>query len=182
MNNQNDSNTPIKSQPASQWFDRKFDLGLGIEQFDGLLDRLAQFPAVLKQAPDVCPDAVTTIKPDGKWSVNEHVGHLFLLESLWRKRFQDIKDYLEKMSPADLNNTATDKSSFNESQVKYLLERFHAEREKTVLLLQGLNSEDLSKQSIHPRLDRLMSITDLMYFVAEHDEHHLRAIQQIIGG
>jgi uncharacterized damage-inducible protein DinB len=182
MNNQNDNEgSTIKSQPAMQWFERKFDLGLGIEQFDGLLDRLAQFPAVLRQALDVCPDAVMAIKPDGKWSVNEHVGHLFLLESLWRKRFQDIKDGLERMSPADLNNTATDEASFNDSQVRDLIERFHAEREKTGLLLQSFSPEDLSKKSIHPRLDRPMTMIDLMYFVAEHDEHHRRAIQEITG-
>lgn len=181
MNNQNDNNTPIKSQSATQWFDRKFELGLGVEQFDGLLDRLAKFPTVIKQTLDVCSDAVTTIKPDGKWSVNEHVGHLFLLEPLWRKRFQDIKDSLEKMPPADLNNTATDESSFNGFPVNDLVDRFHAERERTLLLLQGFSPEDLSKKSIHPRLDRPMSIIDLMYFVAEHDEHHRRAIQEITG-
>lgn len=181
MNNPNDNNIPIKPDPARRWFDRKFDLGLGAEQFDEQLNRLARFPAVLRQVLDNYSKAITTVKPDGKWSVNENVGHLLLLEPLWCKRFQEIKDGLGKMSPADLNNTATDESSFNESQIKDLLECFQAEREKTVLLLQSFSQKDLLKQSIHPRLDRPMTVIDMVHFVAEHDEHHLRAIQQIAG-
>jgi len=181
MNDPNDNTTPMKPQPATRWFDRKFDRSLGAEQFDQQLNRLAQFPAALRQVLDNCSKAITTVKPDGKWSVNENVGHLFLLEPLWCKRFQEIKDDCKHMSPADLNNTATEQASFNELLTEDLLERFRAEREKTVLLLQGMSREDLLKQSIHPRLGQPMTVTDMMYFVAEHDEHHLRAIQQIIG-
>jgi len=170
----------IEPKPFVKWFDRKFDTNIDIEQFEDALSRMEHFPAVLNQLLETCPKKVTTIKTDGKWSVNENVGHLILLEDLWRKRFQDIKDGKHDMSPADLNNTATDQAFFNKSVLDELTKNLIDERAKTIALLQGISKEDLLKKSIHPRLNQPMNIVDLMYFVAGHDEHHMSTIQSII--
>ncbi|WP_343522813.1 DinB family protein [Pedobacter sp.] len=167
-------------KPFVKWFDRKFDANIDIVQFDGILSRMEHFPAVLNQLLETCPKKITTIKTNGKWSVNENVGHLILLEDLWRRRFQDIKDGKQDMFPADLNNTATDQAFFNKSVLGELIKRLGDERAKTIALLQGMSKEDLLKKSIHPRLNQPMNIVELMYFVAGHDEHHMTTIQSII--
>ncbi|WP_153398772.1 DinB family protein [Chryseobacterium vaccae] len=171
----------VKSQSFVRWFDRQFDSNTGAEHFDEFLKRLEHFPTVLKKLLKSCPIEVSTCKMGGKWSVNEHIGHLILLEDLWRIRFRDIKEGKPDMSPADLNNTAIDESSFNNMLVEELIKNLASERHKTIAMLQKMSEEDLLKTSIHPRLQQPMTIIDLMHFVAEHDLHHLHAIQSIIG-
>lgn len=171
----------VKSQSFVRWFDRQFDSNTGSKYFDEFLKRLEHFPAVLNELLKSCPIEVSTRKIEDKWSVNENIGHLILLEDLWRIRFRDIKEGKPDISPADLNNTATDESSFNNMLVEKLIKSLVSERNKTIAMLQKLSEEDLLKASIHPRLQQPMNIIDLMHFVAEHDLHHLHAIQSIIG-
>jgi len=38
----------------------------------------------------------------------------------------------------------------------------------------------LMYSSLHPRLKTPMRIVDLAYFVAEHDDHHIAAIREIL--
>jgi len=171
----------VKSQSFVRWFDRQFDSNTGSEYFDEFLQRLEHFPAVLYQLLKSCPKEVSIHKMGDKWSVNENIGHLILLEDLWRIRFRDIKEGKPDISPANLNNTSTDESSFNNMLVEELIKKLASEREKTIVMLQKLSEEDLLKTSIHPRLQQPMNVIDLMDFVAEHDLHHLNAIQSIIG-
>jgi len=171
----------VKSQSFVRWFDRQFDSNTGSEYFDKFLQRLEHFPVVLYQLLKSCPKEVSTLKKGNKWSVNENIGHLILLEGLWRIRFRDIKEGKPDMSPADLNNTATDQSSFNKMLVEELAEGLKNVRAGTITMLQTLSEKDLLKTSMHPRLHQPMNIIDLMHFVAEHDLHHLNAIQSIIG-
>jgi|GEM_PF-4393916 len=35
--------------------------------------------------------------------------------------------------------------------------------------------------ALHPRLKTPMRIVDLAYFVAEHDDHHLSRIRELVG-
>ncbi|QNR84365.1 DinB family protein [Pedobacter riviphilus] len=170
----------IEPKPFVKWFDRKFDTNIDIVQFEDVLSRMEHFPAVLNQLLETYPKKITTIKTGAKWSVNENVGHLILLEDLWRRRFQDIKDGKPDMSPADLNNTATDQASFNEQVLNELTKSLSDERAKTIVLLKGISKEDLLKKSTHPRLNQPMNIVDFMYFVAGHDEHHMAAMRSII--
>lgn len=170
----------LKSPPAVNWFDRKFDFGSDAGQFHNLLSRLQDFPVRLEETVNAIPEELLTVRTEHKWSVNENVGHLCLLERLWRNRFREIQNGSLQLLPADLNNTATDQSRFNEFSGEELLKGFGYERAETVGFLEQMGSNDLLKHSIHPRLNQSMSVTDLMYFVAEHDEHHLNAIRRII--
>ncbi|WP_333889113.1 DinB family protein [Sphingobacterium siyangense] len=171
----------VKPQSFVRWFDRQFDSNTGSEYFDEFLKLLEDFPAVLNQVLKSCPTEVSTRKMGDKWSVNENIGHLILLEDLWRIRFRDIMKGKPDMSTADLSNTATDQSSFNKMVVEELINDLVSEREKTIVMLQKLSEEDLLKTSMHPRLQHPMNIIDLMHFVAEHDLHHLHTIKSIIG-
>ncbi|WP_104381290.1 DinB family protein [Sphingobacterium sp. HMA12] len=120
----------VKPQLFVRWFDRQFDSNTGSEYFDEFLKRLEHFPALLKKLLKNCPTEVSTRKMGGKWSVNENLGHLILLEDLWRTRFRDIREEKSDMSPADLNNTATDQSSFNNMLIDELIKNLVSERHK----------------------------------------------------
>lgn len=73
----------------------------------------------------------------------------------------------------------TDKSDFNSTELEKLLRDFESERGKTLELLSSLLPDDLTKTSMHPRLSQPMRVIDLMYFVAEHDQHHFDTIARI---
>lgn len=169
----------LKPQTVIKWFDRKFDLNFGVERFPDLLERLEKTAVQIPQITNGISEQDLSYKPGGKWSVKEHIGHLWILEPLWQKRFLEIKEHQTQMSSADLNNTATDNSLFNQYNVKRITNDFQQERKCTIRLLESFSEQDLSNSLYHPRLNQPMRIIDLMFFVAEHDEHHLNTLLKI---
>jgi uncharacterized damage-inducible protein DinB len=165
---------------TTKWFDRKFDFNFGIERYDSLYERLQNASLKYKKEVLDLPEKILQLKPENKWSIKENVGHLLLLEQLWHKRFKEIKERKPEMSPADLSNTATNESSFNDMAIQMLIENFTKTRNKTINFLNGLEQEEFSLSSLHPRLQRSIRIIDMMYFIAEHDDHHLNTIRTII--
>ncbi|WP_297337933.1 GNAT family N-acetyltransferase [Algoriphagus sp.] len=169
----------LNSKTGIKWFDRTFDMNLGENDFEGLLMRLESFFSQIETATSELAESVLSIRQNGKWSIKEHTGHLFLLEPLWQKRFFEISEAKSAMSPADLSNSATDKSFFNLQQFGKILSAFREERIKTLKLLKGFSGSDFQARIQHPRLKRPMGVFDLMFFVAEHDAHHLASILKI---
>lgn len=165
---------------TDKWFDREFDFSFGMERYDALIERLQNVPSLFKKTVASLPEYILQVKPENKWSVKENIGHLLLLEPLWRIRFREIKENKSKMSTADLSNTATNEASFNKMQLTNVLENFMEERDKTTAFLNSLKQEDFAHSIIHPRLQQPMRVIDLMFFVAEHDSHHLNTIRRII--
>lgn len=161
-----------------KWFDRKFEFNFGIEHYTSLLERLKQAPAALKAALGHTPEDILQYKPGGKWSLNEHVGHLIVLEELWQERLFDFEMEKPELTPADLNNNATEAGNFNNYDIETLLEKFTEVRNKTLELLEDITDEELQMTSVHPRLKQPMRLIDHLYFVVEHDEHHINYIKE----
>jgi uncharacterized damage-inducible protein DinB/predicted GNAT family acetyltransferase len=164
-----------------KWFDRKFDFNLSDEDFPILLERLQTSIDRFEEVIRILSECDLTYKPQNKWSIKEHLGHLGVLEPLWQIRFQEIKNNQGSMTPADLNNTATNEAAFNTQNREVILKNFNRKRGQTVKLLKSFSGADFLNHISHPRLNQQMRIIDLMYFVAEHDDHHLRAITKIIA-
>lgn len=169
----------LKPQTAIKWFEKQFDFHFGMEQFPGLLKRLEKMPSELRETTSEISGDYLNFKPGGKWSIKEHIGHLYILELLWQKRFSEIKENKAGMSPADLNNRATDNALFNQYDIAKIIADFQQERKNTVQLLKSFSGDDFLNSLYHPRLQQPMRIIHLMFFVAEHDEHHLNAILEI---
>lgn len=163
-----------------KWFDRKFDFQLDMAHFPGLLERLENSPSKFLEATGKIPELDLNFKPRGKWSIKEHIGHLCVLEPLWQKRFLEIKENSAEMSPADLQNTATNEALFDQYNLEEILRDFQQQRKGTIQLLKRCSGEEFRHSLRHPRLQQPMRIIDLMYFVAEHDGHHLENIQNTI--
>ncbi|MBA4053734.1 MAG: DinB family protein, partial [Marivirga sp.] len=119
------------------------------------------------------------IKPDNKWSILEHVGHLADLEPLWQGRLDDILSGKEELRPTDLQNTKTTEANHNSKQVVQLLNEFSSLRRITVDKLKNLKEEAVFLFALHPRLKTPMRTIDLFTFVAEHDDHHLAKITEL---
>jgi hypothetical protein len=57
---------------------------------------------------------------------------------------------------------------------------FKTNRDKNLQKYKSLDDEDLNKSSLHPRLKILMTPVDLAWFDAEHDDHHLERVNEIL--
>ena len=161
------------------WFERRFVFDFPVTNFPVIFSRLEgtlfRLQAILVNADD----EFASYNPDG-WSVKEHVGHLYDLEELWWKRLQDFLDRKEILSPADLTNTKTKEARHNEKTLEQLMQQFTIERQRTLETIYGFDKGTLGLTSVHPRLQQPMRLIDSLYFVAEHDDHHIAAISNLL--
>ena len=164
---------------SRRWFDRKFTLGLGADAAPGLLERLRQTPQRLESSVRGLPPAVLTRQHEGKWSIQENVGHLLDLESLWDLRLDDYEAGASELHAADLENRKTHTAAHNDRPITDILSDFSATRHAILERLARMNPTELARTALHPRLQQPMSVVDLCFFVAEHDDHHLRTIDEL---
>jgi hypothetical protein len=61
-----------------------------------------------------------------------------------------------------------------------VIELFKKNRLSNIKKYNAIKEGDLSKSSQHPRLKVMMTPVDLAWFDAEHDDHHLVKINEII--
>ena len=162
-----------------RWFDRKFELGLGADAAPELLERLGLTPERLADAVRGLPPEVLTRKREGKWSIQENAGHLLDLESLWDLRLDDYDAGATELHAADLENRKTYEAAHNDRPNSDILADFSAARGRIIARLAGMTSADFARTALHPRLRQPMSVVDLCFFVAEHDDHHLRTIEEL---
>ena len=165
----------------SKWFERKFDFSFDAEQYSTIYQRLQQAPGTLAMLIQNRAEDILTYQPDGKWSVKEHIGHLSVLEPLWRTRIQDILDKKPTLTPTDLDNKKTSEAGFNNYPIRELLQQYTDERKKTLALLDSIHVKDQQGTSLHPRMQQPMRIIDIMYFTAEHDEHHMGVMEELMA-
>ncbi len=162
------------------WFEREFPLGLPLEAFPDVLERLRGTPARLEERLGPLATDLLVARRDGRWSIQENAGHLLDLESLWKRRLEELVAGRGELSPADLGNRRTEEARHNDHPLPEILGGFRRAREETVRRLEGLPLEALARTALHPRLRRPMSVVDLFHFVAEHDDHHLARLTEIL--
>jgi uncharacterized damage-inducible protein DinB len=163
------------------WFDRKFEFSFPAELHPNLCARLRGTPARLEETLRGRPHEMLTKKPDGKWSAQEHAGHLLDLEPLWLARVEDFVKGSDQLSVADLQNRKTDEANYNAQPLERILADFRAAREKFVKRAQEVDASLFGRSILHPRLKTPMRLVDHLFFVAEHDDHHLAKIWEIVS-
>ncbi|WP_197076663.1 DinB family protein [Hymenobacter terrenus] len=126
------------------------------------------------------PSELLSIRVNNSWTIKENIGHLTDLEPLWQGRLEDILKGQTELRPTDLQNTRTTEANHNLTPVKKLLAAFRQTRVETLQLLRGLNEEQVFMRALHPRLKTPMRTMDLFLFVAEHDDHHLPKITELM--
>jgi uncharacterized damage-inducible protein DinB len=163
-----------------KWFNRKFDFSSEQNIFPSIIERLSGTPARLEEKFRNIPPDIMTIRVGDTWTIKENLGHLTDLEPLWQTRLEDILAGKEEMTPTDLQNTRTNLANHNEVPVEKLLHDFREIRQQTVDRLEKLNEQQIFMSALHPRLKTPMRTIDLFLFVAEHDDHHLARISELV--
>ena len=156
-----------------RWFDRTFKLGLPASAFPTILARLRSTPDRIEAATDGASPEMLRRRAGDAWSIQENVGHLLDLEPLWEQRLDDFDASATILHPADLENRKTHEANHNAREIRDLLGEFRTARLRIVGRLEKMSEADVMRVALHPRLQQPMSVVDLSFFVAEHDDHHL---------
>jgi uncharacterized damage-inducible protein DinB len=163
------------------WFARKFEFSFPVELLPNLQARLRGTPARLEEVLRGRSHPTLIEKPHGKWSPQEHAGHLLDLEPLWLARVNDYVAARDQLSAADLTNRKTDQANHNARLPEQILTGFRAARETLLKRVDDLDAALFVRSIPHPRLKTPMRLVDHLYFVAEHDDHHLARIWELVN-
>jgi uncharacterized damage-inducible protein DinB len=163
------------------WFERKFDFSFPVELLPNLYARLRGTPVRLEEALRHRSHEVLIAKAPEKWSAQEHAGHLLDLEPLWLARIGDYVMASSQLTVADLTNRKTHEANHNARPLGEILTGFRVAREALLTWVDELPTSLFSQAIPHPRLKTPMRLVDHLYFVAEHDDHHLAQIWQLVN-
>jgi uncharacterized damage-inducible protein DinB len=165
---------------VSVWFERKFEFTFPVEQYPNLCVRLRGTPARLEEMLAGVPRDALIHKPSEKWSAQEHTGHLLDLEPLWMARVDDFFKSGDTLTAADLSNRKTHEANHNARSLTEILSEFRRARLALVDRVETFAPVVFSRSMLHPRLKQPMRLVDHLYFAAEHDDHHIAIIWQMI--
>jgi len=161
------------------WLNRKWEFNFDAGMFPIIYSRLQGAIPRLQQIFAKADEAKSGVSKNG-WSAKEHLGHLYDLEELWWNRWEDYKNKKEILTAADITNRRTSEANHNAKTINGLISSFNIEREKILNSIYSCDEEMLNRTSLHPRLKSPMRLVDYLYFVAEHDDHHIAAIMQLL--
>ncbi len=165
---------------VTNWFDRKFEFTFPLELYPDLCVRLRGTPARLEEMVYGCAPERMVQAPQAKWSAQEHAGHLADIERLWKSRVEDYGTGRTQLTVADLTNRQTFEAQHNARASRDILADFRRARLQLVDRLEALDPTQFERAILHPRLKVPMRLVDHLFFVAEHDDHHLAIIWQMI--
>ncbi len=163
-----------------RWFDRTFPTGHPSDAIPEFSERLRGTPARLDERVGSLPRETVTQAVEQTWSIQENIGHLLDLEPLWAGRLDDFCAGVETLRHADLENRRTHAANHNAALLSDLLRAFRTARFTLVDRLERLSRADIERTALHPRLQQPMTVADYLFFVAEHDDHHLARITELL--
>lgn len=164
------------------WFKRRFEFSFPVELFPNLCARLRGTPARLEEVLRGRSHTILIGKAQVKWSAQENAGHLLDLEPLWLARVGDYAAGSPQLTVADLTNRKTEEANHNERPVEQILSEFRVARARLLQRVNEMEASVFARAIPHPRMKTPMRLVDHLYFVAEHDDHHLARIWELVNG
>jgi uncharacterized damage-inducible protein DinB len=161
------------------WIQRQFNFDFPVGLFPVIFSRLEGTVFRLHSLLVNADEKACSVNTDG-WSVKEHVGHLYDLEELWWKRLEDFRENKAVLTAADMNNQKTKEAKHNEKTLEELLRMFTIERQRMLEMVYEFDHIMLSRTSLHPRLNQPMRVVDSLFFVAEHDDHDIAIVSNLL--
>ena len=155
------------------WTDRTWSFSLPVTAFPNVLERVRGTPVRAAELVAGLADSATSMRIGNSWSVKEHVAHLDDLYELDETRLAEFTAGADVLTAADMSNSRTETARHNETTMLEILERFRRHREDFVTKLESLSEETIVVSCLHARLGQRLRLIDWVYFIAEHDDHHL---------
>jgi len=164
----------------ARWTSRTFDHQLPIDLFPAVLERLHGMPARAAELLQSAPDPLRRWRAGSSWSAQQHIGHLDDLHDLDVRRVDDFAAGAAVLTAADMTNRRTEDADHNSVSTTTLVERLRTHRAALAERLAQFDEAQAARAAQHPRLQRPLRVIDWMYFVAEHDDHHLARAREVL--
>ena len=162
------------------WIERTFDFYFPVGMFPVILERLRGTIPQLEDLVLDIPEESLSKRSGGAWSIKEQVGHLYDLEELWMGRIEDFLSQKSTLRAADMTNEKTRSGDHNSKDIKALLTQFKGARMNLVNKAETMDESKALFIAMHPRLKKPIRLIDSLFFVAEHDDHHLAKIRELV--
>ena len=161
------------------WFQRKFNFDFPVGLFPVILERLRGTVPRIEQIIENHSEEFLEFKSAEQWSIKEHIGHLYDLENLWYGRIDDFLSGATSLRAADLTNSRTHSANHNLKKSGELLKLFAESRRLFLPRIEQIDETTAVLTALHPRLQEPMRLIDSIFFVAEHDDHHLAKMREL---
>lgn len=158
------------------WFDRSFTFGVPKEMLPFLLERLEGTIYRIEHKVKGVSNKVLSERYNDKWSIKQNIGHLAEVDTVGNKRIDEMLAGIPVLSPA-----VFEPQDYNPWPIEKVVGFFKETRLSNIKKYRSLSDMHLSKSSLHPRLKVQMTPVDLALFDAEHDDHHLLKISDILA-
>jgi uncharacterized damage-inducible protein DinB len=162
-----------------EWIKRQFSFELPLGMYGNVVERVRGTPARLEDLTRGLSHEILTRRDGDKWSIQEQAGHLLDLEELGMKRLDDFEASRETVVAADMENRKTHDANHNANTIGNILAAFRKERMVFVQRLDAYDESFVQRTALHPRLNTKIRVIDLVFFIAEHDDHHLARISEL---
>lgn len=163
----------------TEWIKRQFSFEMPLGMYGNVVERVRGAPARLEDLTRGLPREILTRRDSDKWSIQEHAGHLLDLEDLGMKRLDDFEAGRDPLIAADMANRKTYEANHNANTIENILADFRKERMDFVRRLDSYDEDLVRRTALHPRLQMKIRVIDLVFFIAEHDDHHLARISEL---
>jgi uncharacterized damage-inducible protein DinB len=166
--------------PQTPWIERTFEFNYPIGMFPVIIERLrGTIPRLENVVHDVSDEALSR-RQGTAWSIKEQAGHLYDLEELWMGRIEDFLSQKEVLRAADMTNEKTKLAVHNSKTIQHIEEDFKHARLKLIRIAEVFDESTALLKARHPRLKQTLHLIDSLFFVAEHDDHHLAKIRELV--
>jgi uncharacterized damage-inducible protein DinB len=137
-------------------------------------------PARLLQLAGHEPPERLNLRRQGSWSVKEHIGHLILVQDRMEPRLEDIGQRRSQLTQVDLTDQEHFVAGHGRREMGDLIEEFRLKRIYFSERIMAMGQAELLHRAAHPCTGRWMTPADILYFLAEHDDHHLALMRQLL--
>jgi len=161
------------------WIQRTFQFNFPIGLFPVIYSRLEGTVLRVEKLTENADEKTCSTSLNG-WSIKQNIGHLTDLEELWWQRLMDFEQNKPVLTAADMSNKKTEMADHNIKPLQNILTDFSNERKRVLEIIYSFGEETLGKTALHPRLNTPMRLVDSLYFVAEHYDHHLAIISNLL--
>jgi hypothetical protein len=156
------------------WTERKFEFDFPVGMFPVFVERLRGAPIRLEAMLRNAAAETLNQRTGDKWTIIEQVNHLGNSEKIWLGRVHDI------LARKEIFERRTLKTDIQSEHTEILLRNFSAARDKLIKLVENMDEQTVTLTINHPRLQRPIRLMDSLFSTAEHDDHHLAKIRELL--
>ena len=164
-----------------KWTERRFNFDFPTGLCRNVIERLRGTPARAEDLIRSIPPSRLSTRDGERWSIKEHLGHLIDVEYLFTQRLDDYDAGADVLRGADLTNRRTYEAGYNQRDIESICSEVRLARSATIKRLELLAPTNFGRSALHSRLGIRMRLVDLMVFQAEHDDHHLARVTELLA-